>query len=180
MCMPVPESQDLGRESHETNGVVVAATETPETIVEDATGPVCPPPTMAVIATFVRDLPVEITGDEFHRVAMELGATFDEIAREALHQDQQKAAMKERLAALVLKQHTLAKALGKGVETRPVDVERVAYYDTGIIVERRRDTLEELSRRPMKDDERQLPLSAEVAARAAEVMVEHSSEHETA
>lgn len=178
MCVPADVTPPIDRlaEHVETNGQLDEPIAEP--VVDDATdatGPVCPPPTMTVLKRYMLDLPVKIDGEEFVKTARALAETIDEIADEEAAQAEQRASMKERLAALHNKQRTIAAAMRRGMETRPVDVERIALYEEGFVVERRADTLEELNRRPMRDEERQLPLTAEVAERAASAMVEHSA-----
>lgn len=138
-----------------------------------------PLPTFAILDTFVKDLALKIDEGERARINASIVDVLRAIRHEEADQAYTKTAMKERLAGLDLRKNKLIEALDKGVETRPIDVQRVALYDEGLIIERRADTHEELFRRGMTADERQLPLSEDVARAAASALVEHSQSAES-
>lgn len=127
-----------------------------------------------ILDTLTLELPVPLTLEERASFGDQLatlhGLEEDELAEQA----QEKAAMKERLLSIANRRHKLAGLLRRGSENRPVKVEVVADYEAGVARGIRVDTGEVLTTRALRDEERQMPLSPEVAAAVDAAMVEHS------
>lgn len=128
-----------------------------------------------VFDTGQRELLVRLEAAELADVAQQLARAFEEIEQEEADQDEQKAAMKERLAGIYARQRRLAGTLRRGVEPRLVDTRTEADYDAGLAREVRLDTGEVLSTRALTARERQMPLAPGLQARVETAMVEHAA-----
>jgi hypothetical protein len=131
-------------------------------------------PRRTVIGTVTREYEVPLTLGEQQRLYKELAATFREKRTEETEQTEQKARMRERLAAIETKQQKLADVLERGTGPCAVEVRIEADYESGLAYEVRSDTNQVVLTRPLLEGERQLQLQPDVAAKAADAMVEHS------
>lgn len=125
-----------------------------------------------LISATERELDCTLSPEDLARYGRELVNLLGEIEEEEGDQSAQKASMKERLATMHARQSRLAGMIRRGIERRSVEVEIYADWSTQTAVERRTDTGEELTRRPLLESERQLRLDPPVAAAAEGAMVQ--------
>lgn len=128
---------------------------------------------LEVIGQDERELDVLLGPEDLARHGRELVNLLGEIEEEEEDQVAQKAEMKTRLAEMHARQSKLAGMIRRGIEKRSVEVEVLADWTTQTAIVRRRDTGEELERRPLRESEKQLRLVPAVAEAAAAATVEH-------
>jgi hypothetical protein len=103
----------------------------------------------------VRNLPCVLTEKEFLERSRSLASVTEDIATETDRQADMKAQMKAKLAGLQAQQSLLASIVSRGEELRDVEV-HVEYDEVALMVRTfRRDTMETIEERPMRDDELQ-------------------------
>lgn len=115
-------------------------------------------PTVKVHRTVVRSLPVRLTEEELLKKGGELAATVQDISSEESRQQDIKSQLKAKLAELEARRSNLAITVSRKEEHRDVEVDIFHDYQRGVVEDVRRDTGEVVSRRVMRDDERQQPL----------------------
>lgn len=123
-----------------------------------------------LLETVARDLDVILDAADLATLSRELVDVLGDIEEEVEDQTAQKAAMKERLASLFARQSKLAGTIRRGRQARPVDVQAFADWALGMVTERRADTGEIVATRPMRESEKQLRLTPEVATAAEGAM----------
>lgn len=155
-----------------TDGVAAAAAsgETPETVVV-----VDEKKTLPDVITEARQLRVKLTEKELAAAGLDLARVEQDINDEENSQAEAKAAMKKTLEAFTAKKGRLVTIITRGEDVRDVVVEVRRDFKAGRVTEVRMDTGEEIGARDMRDDERQLPLSPEVAAVAEAAQVVNST-----
>jgi hypothetical protein len=125
------------------------------------------------LSTAEAELDCRLTADEIAAHGRDLVNLLGEIEEEEDDQDARKAEMRERLATMQARQSKIAGTIRRGLERRRVTVEIMADWTTQTAIERRTDTGEEIGRRPLREDEKQLKLPPDTAAAVGEAKVEH-------
>ena len=96
-----------------------------------------------------------LTEEELRGYGVDLALCVQDVAAETDRQADIRAQMKARMAELEARQSQLAIKISRREEYRDVDVEVEYDYDGGCVRTVRTDTGEQLSDRPMREDERQ-------------------------
>lgn len=113
---------------------------------------------------YTKSLRCTLTPDERLQKADELAKAHQEVEAEELRQKQIKSDLKASLEAKKAQRSMLASVVASvvasGAEYRQVVVEQVFDYDLGVVLSYRTDSGEQIERRPMTEDERQMPLPA--------------------
>lgn len=114
---------------------------------------------MRTIRNETRKLPVKLNDQEVLEQSMELAHTIQELADEQDSQAGIKAIMKAKLMELDAKQSRIAAVVSTRTDYRDVEVE-IAITDDGQAQETRKDTGEIIMTRPLREDEKQLPMDS--------------------
>lgn len=109
-----------------------------------------------IVEEHLEDLPVKLADEEVRRKGEELAAAQGELQGHAEHEKEAKATLKSDRAAIEARIQKLAMQIRNKTETRPVEVFGRADYAAGSVTYVRKDTDEEIRRRAMREDERQL------------------------
>ncbi len=114
------------------------------------------------VNTTMRSLLCKLSKQEWQERASRLATVNQEIADEEARQQEQKAAMKARLATLDAERQTLAGVVVRHEEMREVECVVWHHDQPARVVTVRMDTNDEIENRPMTDFERQrfLPVEA--------------------
>ena len=111
-----------------------------------------------VLGQATRTCSVPLTNDELLTKADRLAQIEDEIRQEELHQEDQKRAMKSRLAALDSERASVASTVRRKAEPREVVCDLIVDLEHGKVHETRTDTGERIFTRLMTDEEKQRKL----------------------
>jgi hypothetical protein len=126
-----------------------------------------------ILYTQLRELPCPLTNDELLAKGDALATTLREVEEEGEAQATARAAMKERMTALVVKQNKLRQEVQEKRELRSINVEvQIADRKKALVQEVRMDTGEIIRTRFADDNERQqllpMTLPPSVSADAAD------------
>jgi hypothetical protein len=108
---------------------------------------------------------VPVGPDELLVFAEELARTEMQLADLAKKAEAVKKDLKSRESAILARRSELAAIVREKKQMRPIDVQLVANFTTGMLTRLRMDTGEKLGERPLTDDERQTRLLPEVLTR---------------
>ena len=113
----------------------------------------------------VQTLPCKLTTDEQLERGRQLAGVLEDMHSEDSAQEEQKRAMKSRVAALEAERDRLQLVVSRGQEPRDVETEDVADYKSGRVYRIRMDTRQIVFERALTDEERQEPMPLADAAR---------------
>ena len=119
------------------------------------------PETTVEIGSITRSLSCELTTLEMLGMVKELSIVLEGLARETDRQKSLKKSMASTIADLEQRRADLASKITLGRENRDVAVAMLADYVAGTVTEVRQDTFEVVRSRPLRDDEKQVPLPVE-------------------
>lgn len=111
-----------------------------------------------IMARDTRPLTVELTDEEWRAASASLGAAHQDLRAHEEHEEVVKKDLKAQRGEIEGRIGRLARLVHTRAETRSVECEVFADHDRGMAVTVRTDTGEEIARRPLTHDERQLPL----------------------
>lgn len=109
---------------------------------------------------FTRELRCKLTEEELLDRARALANACEEVSAEERRQKEIKSDLKAQLEAKEAARAQLSAVVSAGAEYRSIDVEQVFDFETGMVTLYRTDTGEQIERRRMTEDERQMPLPA--------------------
>lgn len=104
---------------------------------------------------------VKLSDQEVYERGRRLAELHQTLDEHIAHEAEVKEELKHAKARIEREMRECAEAVRNGHELRTVSVVAEPDYRTGIVTERRADSLEVIRRRPIRDEERQLHLIAE-------------------
>jgi len=103
-------------------------------------------------------LKCQLTKEEFNERAKKLAETLDDLRQAEAERKAAVEQFKNKIASLEAQAAHLANVVRNGWEIRPVVVETTIYYKRNLLFKKRLDTQEQLERRELRPEERQMEL----------------------